>query len=59
MKAVKCPVCNGKGTIKDEGCLVMTEHKCHGCDGKGWVQVSEDFPPKMPKKHIDVKTKWH
>jgi len=26
-----CPVCGGTGKVNME--------KCHGCDGKGWVEV--------------------
>lgn len=37
MKAVKCPVCDGSGKYK--------EKECHGCDGKGWVEVKEDCQP--------------
>ena len=43
MKAVLCPVCNGAGKVKEE--------TCHGCGGKGWVEVrgeggSSPFPQK-------------
>ena len=43
MKAVLCPICNGKGEVTpnwdswDHRTLV----KCHGCDGKGWVEITE------------------
>ena len=38
-KAEICPVCEGRGNS------VVSEReppmqKCHGCDGKGWVEVS-------------------
>jgi len=33
-KAVKCPVCEGKGKVSS---MVG----CCGCQGKGWVEVSE------------------
>lgn len=36
MRAQGCPVCNKSG--KYEG------KTCHGCNGKGWVQVPEDRP---------------
>ena len=39
-KAVKCPVCDGKGVVNgiaDTGAMPTT--KCHGCFGKGWVEV--------------------
>jgi hypothetical protein len=38
-----CPVCNGKGTIEQNG---ATDPKtCHGCNGKGWVTVGEAKTP--------------
>lgn len=41
MKAVICPVCKGTGQVF--GQLTPTvPQKCHGCDGKGWVEVQED-----------------
>ena len=51
MRAVICPVCNGTGKsyiappVGDYG-------TCHGCDGKGWVEVHEEadiyqyYPPQ-------------
>lgn len=30
-----CPVCNGTGKYCNK--------KCHGCDGKGWVEVSDSY----------------
>ena len=44
MKAVLCPVCNGKGTTKSIDPTETSEYKCHGCGGKGWVEVSEALP---------------
>jgi len=35
-KAQLCPVCQGEGKYKGK--------KCHGCDGRGWVQVDEQVP---------------
>ena len=29
-----CPVCKGSGQYKGK--------KCHGCDGKGWVALSDE-----------------
>lgn len=43
-KAVKCPVCEGKGKLS-------SMIGCHGCQGKGWVEVSEaklEFSPFEP-----------
>lgn len=33
-KAVKCPVCEGKGKLS-------SMIGCHGCQGMGWVEVTE------------------
>lgn len=42
MKAVICPVCNGSGKYRatDSG-GAWVESTCHGCCGKGWVEVNE------------------
>lgn len=52
MKAVLCPVCNGTGKLQptgdQSGCELKT---CHGCNGKGWVEVQEESYsayPSMP-----------
>jgi len=49
MKAVICPVCCGRGTIVNTGLggttAVITEIKCHGCHGCGWVCVPGDGCP--------------
>jgi len=39
MKADKCPVCYGTGKVLD----CYAEKTCHGCLGKGWVEVKEDY----------------
>jgi len=49
-QAVICPVCNGTG--KYEG------KNCHGCNGKGWIEIGgndyphyphvPDYPPHYP-----------
>ena len=48
-KAQMCPVCKGRGKIpghKDMGSTVIENGKtCHGCDGRGWVEVGGDDPP--------------
>lgn len=46
MRAVLCPVCKGSGKFKDK--------ECHGCNGKGWVEVRDCqsvypyYPPVNP-----------
>lgn len=40
--AERCPVCNGHGSyggITDSGGAEIEQYVCHGCDGKGWVEV--------------------
>ncbi len=43
-KAQICPVCNGSGdiapcTTSTETTVIEQPKTCHGCDGKGWVEV--------------------
>lgn len=40
MKAVKCPVCDKTGKVNGK--------PCHGCGGRGWVEVKEDETPYIP-----------
>jgi len=47
MKAELCPVCKGEGKYKGE--------KCHGCDGKGWIEVREN---NYPDKEWDYPDPW-
>ena len=50
MKAVRCPVCAGTGTywvMPDEeeysaDVSVGSYRACHGCGGKGWVEVHDE-----------------
>lgn len=35
MKPMICPICNGTGKYWD--------NTCHGCGGRGWVEVHEDY----------------
>ncbi len=50
--AVKCPVCEGVGGLiqaiaaefEDSAAATIaseTIKECHGCDGRGWVEVSD------------------
>lgn len=43
--AERCPVCRGEGTIvqppNPESTTAAGRVRCHGCDGKGWVQVQD------------------
>lgn len=39
-KAVTCPVCIGRGQLSvDSFSTAVNEKTCHGCNGKGWVEV--------------------
>lgn len=47
MKAVICPVCNGSGKYyipPPEGCTAAIGDyiTCHGCGGKGWVEIEDE-----------------
>ena len=62
MKAVLCPVCEGDGEVIDYGGIgshtgsTPYEKQCHGCRGKGWVEVQEsekiEFEPYGNNTHI-------
>jgi len=42
-RAVVCPICSGTGTIVEGGYATTAgplKKTCHGCGGKGWVEVS-------------------
>ena len=45
-----CPICKGVGRIqvdRDNTTTAPMEEKiCHGCDGKGWIEIGGgDYPP--------------
>jgi len=50
-----CPICNGRGKIKvdyqdnwNRGSS-KEEKPCHGCGGKGWIDVQFSYPnPCVP-----------
>ena len=50
MKAVLCPVCNGIGKVAPTSswCAADNLVTCHGCAGKGWVAVHEEYPYCYP-----------
>ena len=35
-----CPICSGKGKIKNSENTTYAEVTCHGCGGKGWIEIS-------------------
>lgn len=56
-RAVLCPICNGKGKVpKDYPNHSDEEKTCHGCGGKGWVEVSD--PYYAPPYPYPVPTPW-
>ena len=42
--AKQCPVCLTKGKVMVEN----QEKICHGCGGRGWVEVGSDQLPYIP-----------
>ncbi len=55
MKAQRCPVCGGSGKYQvpnTESTAGPQYQPCHGCGGKGWVEVSEASPVDYPIRPI-------
>ena len=47
MHSELCPVCHGKGVIYSP--LLRKDVTCHGCNGKGWIEVKNDnYIPTIP-----------
>jgi len=45
MKPYVCLICNGTGKVNpEEGTTSSAKVTCHGCGGRGWIEVSEDAP---------------
>ena len=50
-QAIICPVCMGTGKYKEcpypsnATCVNPIERVCHGCGGRGWVEVGSDEQP--------------
>lgn len=57
MKASLCPVCGGLGEIK---CGIDPPYQtCHGCAGKGWVEVQEDYSDRVVPPQTGCPTSSH
>jgi hypothetical protein len=48
-----CPICHGKGEIGtgQHNTTGETKKTCHGCHGKGWIEVSNGFYPIVVQPH--------
>jgi DnaJ-class molecular chaperone len=59
-----CPICNGRGKIKEDfhdsynRGTSEKEKVCHGCLGKGWVDV-EIFYPSQPQPTPWYPERWY
>ncbi len=57
-----CPVCWGTGKARRFGATDLTEEwvNCHGCGGKGWVEVSDNSPhyPRPYPQPEPAPTPW-
>lgn len=58
-----CPICHGKGKLYDYSGKEHVEEKCHGCGGRGWVEVRDE--PAIQPSHCWPDTakpymeRWH
>ena len=56
MHAEQCPICggSGKGTLPDipQTAAVQVPSTCHGCNGKGWVQVEDSELCSIPAEFV-------
>jgi len=51
--AQTCPICNGQGKIKNpdhdkQATASPSMITCHGCGGRGWIEVADTYPPQGP-----------
>ena len=52
-----CPVCRGRGTVRDDPPktnrtgVTDPEHRCHSCNGKGRITVQDPPLFKPPKNY--------
>jgi hypothetical protein len=54
MHAEICPICNGEGRIKrTKDQTAEGYQRCHGCDGKGWVEVQDIYLHISPEPDYD------
>ena len=61
--AEKCPICLGSGKITDwsrfeeskraTNGLESIESPCHGCNGKGWIEVRDEIEPNAVNDYGD------
>lgn len=56
MKAELCPVCKGEGVRVNHGygetAGASKYIQCHGCGGKGWVEVGDNTLPPCTVPYI-------
>lgn len=56
MHAEKCPICLGSGKVViSSGGYYTGEDVCHGCRGRGWIEVSDSI--KIDDSNTDFQIK--
>jgi len=46
MHSERCPLCHGEGKYIPEGWSIpIYNQPCHGCNGKGWIEVKDEEIP--------------
>jgi len=60
-KAVLCPVCGGTGKVTPQtdwkSNAIPQPKTCHGCSGKGWVEVGKQSARAMSGKFLNSRVK--
>lgn len=58
----KCPICNGSGKVTSVNDGISTavpmDIICHGCGGKGWIEIADTIPSFPVQPNYPPPTIW-
>jgi len=49
--AEKCPICYGSGKAHTDYKVEIVGEPCHGCGGRGWVEVADEVVMPYPETY--------